>query len=135
MYPAPERRELIAEIAGCMARNWVHNVDAGIAQRSRVSIPPDQYDRVSLAFKVTKMNQKIYATVIKAISIQKRVDASSISASCTLESLGISSLDAITIMYEIEDALDLEIPNEALENLSSVQDIVDGISQLVQSKA
>ncbi|MCP4287969.1 MAG: histidine kinase [Gammaproteobacteria bacterium] len=81
------------------------------------------------------MDQKIYATVIRAISNQKKIDASSISQSSTLEALGISSLDAITIMYEIEDALDLEIPNEALENLSSVQDILDGISELVQSKA
>ena len=82
-----------------------------------------------------QMNQKIYNVVIKAISNQKRVDASSISTDSTLESLGISSLDAITIMYEIEDALDLDIPNESLENLGSVQDILDGISRLVQSKA
>ncbi|MCB1830914.1 MAG: histidine kinase [Chromatiaceae bacterium] len=81
------------------------------------------------------MDQKIYATVIKAIAQQKRIDASSIAADSTLETLGISSLDAITIMYEIEDALNLEIPNESLEKLSSVQDILDGISQLVQSKA
>lgn len=81
------------------------------------------------------MDQKIYSTVIKAISNQKRIDASSISADSTLETLGISSLDAITIMYEIEDALNLEIPNESLESLTSVQDILDGISQLVQSKA
>jgi len=82
-----------------------------------------------------KMDQKIYATVIKAISNQKRVNPSSISANSTLEALGISSLDAITIMYEIEDELNLEIPNEALENLNSVQDILDGITELVQSKA
>ena len=81
------------------------------------------------------MDQKIYATVIKAIAQQKRIDASSIAADSTLETLGISSLDAITIMYEIEDALNLEIPNESLQKLSSVQDILDGISQLVQSKA
>ncbi|MCB1762136.1 MAG: histidine kinase [Gammaproteobacteria bacterium] len=81
------------------------------------------------------MNQRIYATVVKAISNQKRIDAASISQDSTLESLGISSLDAITIMYEIEDALNLEIPNEALENLNSVKDILDGISSLVQSKA
>ena len=90
---------------------------------------------MSLAFKVIKMSQKIYTMVIKAISKQKRIDASAISKDSTLEALGISSLDAITIMYEIEEALDLEIPNEALENLGSVQDILDGISKLVQSKA
>lgn len=85
--------------------------------------------------QVMKMDQKIYSTVIKAISNQKKVDASSISAISTLEGLGISSLDAITIMYEIEDVLNLEIPNESLDNLHSVQDILDGITELVQSKA
>ncbi len=88
-----------------------------------------------ICLQVMKMDQKIYLTVIKAISAQKKIDSSSISANSTLEALGISSLDAITIMYEIEDALDIEIPNEALENLNSVQDILDGISQLVQSNA
>jgi len=80
------------------------------------------------------MDQQIYSIVAKAISKQKMIDPSTISESSTLEALSISSLDAITIMYEIEDALDIEIPNEVLENLRSVQDILVEIALLVQSR-
>jgi acyl carrier protein len=43
-------------------------------------------------------------------------------------------LDAITIVYEIEDLFEIEVANEQLENLQSVRDIVDGITKLVQAK-
>lgn len=81
-----------------------------------------------------KMDRQIYSIVVKAISKQKMIDASTISKNSTLETSGISSLDAISIMYEIEDALDIEVPNEVLENLRSVQDILVEITQLVQSR-
>ena len=80
------------------------------------------------------MDQQIYSLVVKAITKQKMIDASTISENSTLDSLGITSLDAITIMYEIEDALDIEVPNEVLENLRSVQDILIEIERLVQSR-
>lgn len=80
------------------------------------------------------MDQQIYSTVKQAISKQKMIDASTILENSTLESLGISSLDAISIMYEIEDSLDIEVPNEVLENLRSVEDILVEITRLVQSR-
>ena len=81
------------------------------------------------------MDNKVFSIVARAIAAQKMIDESTIGRDSTLESLGISSLDAITIVYEVEEALDLEVPNESLENLRTVQDILDGISHLVQSKA
>jgi acyl carrier protein len=88
----------------------------------------------NIGILVKKMDQQIYSIVAKAISKQKMIDPSTISESSTLEALSISSLDAITIMYEIEDALDIEIPNEVLENLRSVKDILVEIALLVQSR-
>jgi acyl carrier protein len=81
------------------------------------------------------MDNNVYSVVVRAIAKQKQISEALIDRESSLESLGVSSLDAITIVYEVEEVLDLEIPNEALENLSTVQDILDGISQLVQSKA
>ncbi len=80
------------------------------------------------------MEQEIHAAIVKAIATQKRLDPSQISIDSTLEELGISSLDAITIVYEIEDVFDIEVDNEQLENLRSVKDIVDGITKLVEAK-
>ncbi len=81
------------------------------------------------------MDQKIYNAIVKAIATQKHMDGSTIAPESTLEQLGISSLDAITIVYEMEEQFDVEVPNEALESLRTVQDIVDGISSLIQANA
>ncbi|HEB95843.1 MAG TPA: histidine kinase [Sedimenticola thiotaurini] len=81
------------------------------------------------------MDEKVYNAIVKAIATQKHIDGASIERESTLEQLGISSLDAITIVYEIEEQFDVEVPNDALENLKTVQDIVDGIGALVAAKA
>lgn len=80
------------------------------------------------------MDKQIFSVVSKAISKQKMLDVSRIQKSSTLDELGISSLDAITIIYEIEDALDIEVPNDSLENLSTVHDILVEVALLVKSR-
>ena len=79
------------------------------------------------------MGQDVYPAIVKAITSHKQIDASLVSPTATLEQLGITSLDAISIVYEVEDLFAIEVPNEALENLHTVQDIVDGVAALVQS--
>ena len=77
------------------------------------------------------MQREIESVVIKAIAGQKRIDEALIGLDTPLDELGISSLDAITIIYEIEDAFDVEIPNEKIEGLSSVREIVEGVTALL----
>ncbi len=80
------------------------------------------------------MTQNIENSIIKVIAQQKHLDPVDISLDSSLEELGISSLDAITIVYDIEELFDIEVPNEKLESLRSVKDIVDGISSLLPTK-
>ena len=42
-----------------------------------------------------------------------------------LESLGIDSLKAITVLFELEEAFDVEIPNELISSIITVNDILD----------
>lgn len=42
-----------------------------------------------------------------------------------LEALGIDSLKAITVLFELEEAFDIEIPNELIASISTVGDIMD----------
>lgn len=77
------------------------------------------------------MLTEIESAVIKAIAAQKNIDEARVTLDLPLEELGISSLDAITIIYEIEDALNVEIPNDQLDSLERVSDIVDGVAALL----
>ena len=77
------------------------------------------------------MSSDIQNVVFGAIARQKQISEESISLDSTLESLNISSLDAITVMYEIEDIYNIEFSNEVLDNLRNVQDIINAIGQLI----
>ncbi|MBL3591483.1 MAG: acyl carrier protein [gamma proteobacterium endosymbiont of Lamellibrachia anaximandri] len=80
------------------------------------------------------MSLDIETVVISAIATQKQLNTASIKRESRLQDLGVSSLDAITIVYEVEEAFDVEIPNAELEKLETVGDIVDGIGSLLADK-
>jgi acyl carrier protein len=52
----------------------------------------------------------------------------------SLRDLGIDSLGAITILYELEDQFDIEIPNEVFDSLETVNDIVIKLQQIIDNK-
>jgi acyl carrier protein len=79
------------------------------------------------------MSQEILDAVVAAVARQKNIPPATIKPETSLEQIGISSLDAITIVYEIEDAFDVEVPNDKLESLKTVQDIVDGVAELMDA--
>ena len=42
-----------------------------------------------------------------------------------LEALGIDSLKAITVLFELEEAFDMEIPNELVSSITTVNDVLE----------
>ena len=42
-----------------------------------------------------------------------------------LVALGLSSLDTITVLFELEEAFDIEIPNEVIPDIVTVNDILE----------
>ncbi len=70
-------------------------------------------------------------TVIKEISAHLNCQPGDITLDMRLDELGVDSLGAITIMYELEDKLDVEIPNEVFDSLEIVNDIVSQLEQLL----
>lgn len=72
----------------------------------------------------------IQSAVFEVISRERNCPISELSLDMRLEDLGIDSLKAITILYELEEQLNIEIPNQLLETVRTVGDIVSGIDQL-----
>lgn len=48
-----------------------------------------------------------------------------------LEALGIGSLKAITLLFDIEEAYNIEIPNEVIPTILTVNDIQKNLSRIV----
>ncbi len=58
--------------------------------------------------------------------------AEDVNPSATLEILGIDSLKAITVIFELEEAFDIEIPNDVIPSIVTVSDIIDKLTELRQ---
>jgi acyl carrier protein len=68
--------------------------------------------------------------VFEVIAREQGCSQESIAMESRLDELGIDSLRAITILYELEERFNVEIPNELIESLQTVGDIVINIKRL-----
>jgi acyl carrier protein len=71
------------------------------------------------------------AEVIRVIAQTQRLPADSITLESTFEELKIDSLDGINVVFALENAFHIEIPDDAVHNMRSVRDAVDGVSRLL----
>lgn len=72
---------------------------------------------------------------IEIIAKAKNIPTDTVHLDTTFEELNIDSLDKINISFEVEEAFNIEIPDEALGSLKTVGDVVNGVKQLVEAKA
>jgi acyl carrier protein len=47
-----------------------------------------------------------------------------------LTALGVDSLKAITVLFELEEEFDIEIPNEVISSIVTVDDIINKIKEI-----
>lgn len=72
-----------------------------------------------------EVNTMIFDTVKALISEQLGIEADNITeASYIQEDLGADSLDIVDLIMAIEDEFDVEIPEDQVENIKTVGDIV-----------
>jgi acyl carrier protein len=75
--------------------------------------------------------QRTIAIIAKA----KNIPADTITLDTSFEEVNIDSLDKINISFEVEEAFEIAIPDDALGSLKTVGDVVRGVEQLVAAKA
>ena len=72
---------------------------------------------------------KIKDIIVEQLDVEE--DAVTIEASIT-EDLGADSLDVVDLVMSIEESFDVEIPDEEVENIKTVGDIVKYIENKVE---
>ena len=71
--------------------------------------------------------------VIAIIAKKKRVDKPNVELSDRLEDLGLESLDAVEMIFDLEEKFDIEIPYNANTNNPRLEfDTVDDVAKLIQ---
>ena len=68
-------------------------------------------------------------TVATIIAETMNCKAQDITPETNLEALGLTSLDTITVLFDLEEAFDVEIPNEVIPSIVTVQDILDKLGK------
>ncbi len=78
------------------------------------------------------MAKSMIEMVTEVIAREQQCAPGNITLTTRLEELGIDSLKAITILYELEEEFDVEIPNEVIETIDTVGDIVSRLEELAE---
>jgi acyl carrier protein len=77
------------------------------------------------------MPDAVAEKVIATLASVKRVPVESIKLETNLQEMGIDSLDVFTLLFELENAFKISIPDDDVRSLHTVNDVVDGIKKLL----
>jgi len=78
-------------------------------------------------------NQELMERVRGIIAKAQHLPQEKITADSTFAELGIDSLDGINILFAVESEFNINIPDDAAQNIRSVRDVVEGIAKLLES--
>ncbi len=68
--------------------------------------------------------------VIRVFAEFKKVEPGEIKTETTFEELGFDSLDGLNLIFELEEEFDVVIPDEKVQSMRSVADVIAGIESL-----
>ena len=72
--------------------------------------------------------------VIRVFAQFKKVEPEEIKLETTFEELGFDSLDGLNLIFELEEEFDVVVPDDKVQSMKSVAEVVEGIEQLVADK-
>jgi len=76
------------------------------------------------------MDDALTGQVFSALDKVKPGSTVGVTRDHTLDSLGLDSLDRITLLFELEDRIGVSIPDEDARSVRTVGDIIECIRQL-----
>ena len=80
-------------------------------------------------------DEEIREKIFDIIAKEARLDRGTLSLDIKLEDLKIESLDMVQILFGIEDAFDVYVPQDDQSfKLSTLKDVVEGVKRLVAAK-
>ena len=81
------------------------------------------------------MDEALTVKVIAEIAAVKRIPVESITIDSTFEELAMDSLDAMNLLFALEEQLGISIPDEAANSIKDVRSTVAGVQRLLAEKS
>ena len=80
------------------------------------------------------ISETIKDRALRVIATKQGLPLDQVRPESTFEELGIDSLDRLNILFELEGEFDIQIDDEQAKQVTTLRQMIDGITQLVDAK-
>jgi acyl carrier protein len=81
------------------------------------------------------MSDELIERVRQVIATSKRIPVERVTIDSAFEELGIDSMDAVEILFALENEFDINIPDEEVKTVRNVRQMVAGVERLLAAKS
>ena len=81
------------------------------------------------------MSDDLIQRVCQVIATSKRIPVERVTVDSAFEELGIDSMDAVEILFALENEFDINIPDEEVKTVRNVRQMVEGVERLMAAKS
>jgi acyl carrier protein len=81
------------------------------------------------------MSDELIQRVLKVIATSKRIPLQTVTIESDFQQLGIDSMDAVEILFALENEFDISIPDDDVRNVRNVRQMCEGVEKLIAAKA
>jgi acyl carrier protein len=81
------------------------------------------------------MSDDMIQRVLKVIATSKRIPLETVTIDSEFQQLGIDSMDAVEILFALENEFDITIPDDEVRNVRNVRQMCAGVEKLVAAKS
>jgi acyl carrier protein len=81
------------------------------------------------------MPDNLTEEVLDVIAKTQRIPREKITLDGRFEELGMDSMDAVNILFALEEKFDITVPDEEAKKIRSIREMVEGVRKLVEAKS
>ena len=81
------------------------------------------------------MSDELTQRVIKVIATTKRIPLESVTIESAFVQLGIDSMDAVEILFAMENEFDISIPDDEVRSVRNIRQMCEGVERLLLAKS
>jgi acyl carrier protein len=81
------------------------------------------------------MSDDLIQRVLISIATSKRIPLETVTIDSDFEQLNIDSMDAVEILFALENEFDIVIPDDEVRSVRNVRQMCEGVEKLVAAKA
>ena len=81
------------------------------------------------------MSEDLIQRVLKAIATSKRIPLETVTIDSEFQQLEIDSMDAVEILFALENEFEINIPDDEVRNVRNVRQMCEGVERLLAAKS